>query len=497
MDIGKCSSERLVLVVAATRQDGRAITQALSEAGIESKLCELEALPAEVRAGVGAIILLEEAIPKGELPKLAGLLEEQPAWSDLPLVILTAPKRDASLRWRKIQSTTSIHNTIVLERPIQVETLLQTVRLALRGREQQFRVRDQILERERLLVTSEKSERRLSAVLNNTRMAVFFMNENQQCTFMNAAAEDLTGYSLAEVQGRSLHDAVHHSHPDGSPYPSVDCPIDRAFPENSQTEGEEVFVDRHGQFYPVAFTASPIRQENVVVGTVLEVRNISQQKADTECLHMLLNELNHRVKNTLSTVQSIFLQGLRGEPISDHARDAVMARLTALSRSHDLLTERNWVSAPLREIAWRALAPFGAVEDGTGKFLITGEPFELKPKTALSIAMAFHELGTNSVKYGALSTEGGRVLLDWKALPDGSLQLKWVEQGGPRVAPPTRSGFGRRLIEQGLSYELAGAAHIDFDPGGLICEIEIPIEKVLVAEKKRKSEWLAAPPWQV
>jgi PAS domain S-box-containing protein len=135
----------------------------------------------------------------------------------------------------------------------------------------------------------------------------------QHCTYMNAAAENLTGYSWSRRQGRSLHDMVHHTHPDGRPYPMHDCPIDRAFPEYNQTEGEEVFVHKDGHFYPVAFTASPIRQEDVVVGTVVEVRDISRRKAEIEHLHMLLDELNHRVKNTLANVQSIFLQTLRGE----------------------------------------------------------------------------------------------------------------------------------------------------------------------------------------
>ncbi|WP_176556104.1 PAS domain-containing protein [Rubellimicrobium rubrum] len=125
---------------------------------------------------------------------------------------------------------------------------------------------------ERLRETS----RQLDAVLNNTTMAVFLMDDHQHCTFANAAAEALTGYRFEEMKGRPLHDVVHHTRPDGTHYPLEDCPIDRAFPENHHTQGEEVFVHRDGSFYPVGFTASPIQDgDGRTVGTVIEARGIA------------------------------------------------------------------------------------------------------------------------------------------------------------------------------------------------------------------------------
>ncbi|TZF91495.1 hybrid sensor histidine kinase/response regulator [Cognatilysobacter lacus] len=118
----------------------------------------------------------------------------------------------------------------------------------------------------------------LQAVCENATVALFVMDEHQRCTYMNASAEVLTGFSLAEVQGRTLHGLIHHTRPDGTPYPLDECPIDRAAPQNMQERGEEVFVHRDGRFYPVAFTASPIRRDGVVVGTVLEVRDISRER---------------------------------------------------------------------------------------------------------------------------------------------------------------------------------------------------------------------------
>lgn len=124
----------------------------------------------------------------------------------------------------------------------------------------------------------ERHRRLFEAVCNNATVAIFLMDDRQHCVYMNPAAEALTGYTLAEVQGRPLHDVVHHTRPDGSHYPLAECPIDRAFPENNREQGEEVFVHKDGSFYPVAYTASPIREEGVIVGTIIEVRDIRAEK---------------------------------------------------------------------------------------------------------------------------------------------------------------------------------------------------------------------------
>jgi PAS domain-containing protein len=207
----------LVLLLAMAPQDERAITRALGDAGIASQPSNLGRLPGEIRAGVGAIMMAQEAMSAGVLRTLAPLIEAQPIWDDMPLIILRAPRSDISQDWRLIETMTSIRNATFLERPMRIETLIQAVRVALRGRKKQYALRDQMRERDALLALSEANERRLSDVLNNTKMSVFFMDEHHHCTFMNAAAEDLTGYTLAEVEGRPLHDSVHHSHPDGRP----------------------------------------------------------------------------------------------------------------------------------------------------------------------------------------------------------------------------------------------------------------------------------------
>lgn len=126
----------------------------------------------------------------------------------------------------------------------------------------------------------QETTRRLNAVLSNTRMAVFLMDEQQRCSYANAAAELLTGYTFGQMQGQALHDVIHHKKPDGSHYPLEECPIDRAFPERAQMSGEELFVAPDGSFYPVAFTASPVSDDDGrPIGTVIEATNIAKEKA--------------------------------------------------------------------------------------------------------------------------------------------------------------------------------------------------------------------------
>ncbi|OAS25112.1 sensor histidine kinase [Methylobacterium platani] len=326
-----------------------------------------------------------------------------------------------------------------------------------------------------------ETERRLNAVLNNASVSIFLMDDRQHCIYMNRAAEQLTGWTLDEVLARDcpLHDIVHHTYPDGRPFPLHECAIDRAFPENNQERGEEVFVHRDGHFYPVGFTASPIRDDATnIIGTIIEVRDISEEKAAAERQRLLINELNHRVKNTLATVQSIAAQTFRGPP-DPAARGVFDARMVALSTAHNVLVEDNWESASLRSVIERALAPHLLAEVDLNRFQLQGPDARLHPKVAVTLAMALHELMTNAAKYGALSVPEGQIVLTWSLhdLEDGrqQLNLRWEECGGPAVTPPARKGFGSRLIERQLPMEFDGSAEITYAPAGVICELQIPL----------------------
>lgn len=184
------------------------------------------------------------------------------------------------------------------------------------------------------------------------------------------------------------------------------------------------------------------------------------------------------MKNTLSTVQSIVRQALRFYSDPKEMRDAIESRLLSLSRSHDLLTRESWKSARLRDVISDALEPFDVAGGRADRIVITGEDIRLPPQTALALGIGFNELATNAVKYGAFSNQAGSVLIEWKIEPPlnaDRLILRWQEKNGPPVTPPSRKGFGSRMIEQGLARELEGTVDIDYRSDGVVCTINIPV----------------------
>jgi PAS domain S-box-containing protein len=203
--------------------------------------------------------------------------------------------------------------------------------------------------------------------------------------------------------------------------------------------------------------------------------DVHEQKVAEEHQRLLINELNHRVKNNLATVQAIAFQTLKGDIPLAEAKARFEARLMALSRAHNLLTEQNWGGAALERVVRDSTEHLGGEQ---GRFALSGAPVCIAPRAALALALALHELGTNAAKYGALSGDGGRVAIAWRETPEGKLVLDWKEEGGPAVAPPARRGFGSRLIEQGLASDLGGRAEIVFEPDGLRCTIEASLETV-------------------
>ncbi len=203
--------------------------------------------------------------------------------------------------------------------------------------------------------------------------------------------------------------------------------------------------------------------------------DVTESKAAAEHLHLLVGELNHRVKNSLATVQSIALQTLRDVQEPGEVRERFLSRLHALGRAHDVITAERWDGAWLARVVERAIEPF----QGDGRrFDASGAPVRLQPPVALSFSLALQELCTNAAKYGALSRPDGVVRIRWwlDRTPTGRLlRFSWAEEGGPPVSPPTRRGFGTRLIEKGLAFELDATVILDFPPSGVRCTIEAPI----------------------
>ncbi len=200
---------------------------------------------------------------------------------------------------------------------------------------------------------------------------------------------------------------------------------------------------------------------------------IARSHALQEQQSTMLHELNHRVKNTLATVQSLARQarGSQGEGAQ------LEARILSLAKTHDLLTRDEWSGAPLREVLENELSPY---RNGADHIALDGPDVALPPRYVLAIGMTVHELTTNAAKHGALSTAEGQIRVAWRLVPgEGGtrhLCLDWHESGGPRVELPQRRGFGTRLIAGGIQRELGGAVRLDFDPAGLHCLLDVPLQ---------------------
>lgn len=231
-----------------------------------------------------------------------------------------------------------------------------------------------------------------------------------------------------------------------------------------RSDGAIRWIEGSGRFI-FGPDGAPIR----VVGTSIDV---TERKLAEQHQRLLVNELNHRVKNTLAIVQAIAWQSLRSSGVAKPAREAFEGRIAALAAAHDLLTERNWEAGAIGQMVAGAVAPH---DPGEGRLTIAGPAISLEPKTAVALALAMHELATNAVKYGALSTPAGSVDVRW-AIDKRRLRLTWRETGGPPVVQPIQRGFGARLLEQGLAEELKGCVRLEFRPEGVICAVEAELD---------------------
>jgi PAS domain S-box-containing protein len=248
----------------------------------------------------------------------------------------------------------------------------------------------------------------------------------------------------------------------------------------------ERFTQRHEQMVVGIASQAAIGIDNARLYESMQ-RELAERRAAERQRELLINELNHRVKNTLATVQSAVTQTLRNAAIDPDIRRKLDARLIALSEAHDLLTRENWEGTTLKDVAHIATSPYSDGSDE--RFKVQGPHVRLPPKTALTLAMAMHELVTNAIKYGSLSKQGGQVQIDWQIMDtDGGRRLKlaWSETGGPLVEPPRQRGFGSRLIERGLSAELDGAVALDFHPTGVVCTIDSPLPRIAMQDQQRE-----------
>jgi PAS domain S-box-containing protein len=332
-----------------------------------------------------------------------------------------------------------------------------------------------------------ESQAQLSALADNLPLGVVYqMNdavgfEERRFLYLSASCERLNGIPAEQAlrNPRLLFELILPEHREEVARKQFEAhrdrtPFDIEFPIRHARTGEirwQRIVDAPRELPTGAYVWDGIQID------------ITDHKRAEEHLRLLVNELNHRVKNTLATVQSLAAQSFaRIEPHPDdafaRARQAFEARLFALARGHDVLTQENWEGARLTDIVNQAFAPYQHRSAGSDAITTSGPDLRVPPSIALSLSMALHELCTNALKYGALKEPGGHVRIVWTvAVEDGAqrLRMRWEEHGGPPVTPPSQKGFGSRLIEDGLSRELDGAAHLNFETSGVVCTIDVPL----------------------
>jgi len=309
-----------------------------------------------------------------------------------------------------------------------------------------------------------ESEERFRRMAEDAPVMLWMSDENGGCAYLNralrtfwGARDDPTAFDWSKIVVPEERAAV-----------SAVFRTALAARESFQIEARQPRAD--GEPRIVMTRAEPRRDDDGrFIGMIGVNVDVTEERQAESRQRLLINELNHRVKNTLATVQSVILQSLRADATPAQMAEQLQARVLALSAAHDVLTRENWESAQLHEVVAGAVRAHQNA--GADVFAVEGPQVRVAPRTALSLAMALHELATNAAKYGALSRPEGRVSIRWNIGAEPRVALEWREAGGPPVTPPARRGFGSRLIEEGLARELGAAAQMDFQPGGLVCRM--------------------------
>jgi len=308
-------------------------------------------------------------------------------------------------------------------------------------------------------------------LLDASRIAVVFLDRNLVIRSFTRAVTEM--FRLVPMDcGRLLTDIVSYLD-----YDTLDADIATAV--KTREAVERAVLRRDGSAHYLLRIVPYMTLEGDVNGTLVILVNVSaavEAQAQAQYSRLLISEMNHRVKNILAVASSLAMQTLRSTTGTDEFASVFEGRLAALSKAHDLLTIENWAQVPLRDLIVSAM---GLQKGNHERAMIDGPPVRLAAKAATTISLVIHELCTNATKYGAFSNDTGRIDIKWaqEMRPDGTfLVIRWRENGGPLVKPPTRKGFGSELILRGIKYELRGTSTIDYRPAGVEVQISIPLD---------------------
>jgi PAS domain S-box-containing protein len=321
--------------------------------------------------------------------------------------------------------------------------------------------------------TLRENEQRLRATYEHVFAGIGEVDRTGRFLRVNERLCAITGYSREELLGRTFWDLTHLDDREADLGRFSELMLGRT--ETYTVEKRYIHKDGHEVWVEVAASRVDDAGGQPLYG-ISVIQDVSERKKAEEHQRLLINELNHRVKNTLATVQSIATQTLRGSETPVETREALESRLFALSRAHNVLTRENWEGALLHDIIGDVIEPYGSGREG--RIRCHGGRVHLVPRMALALSMAVHELATNAAKYGSLSNATGEVHLTWMVDHTKSpplLLLRWEEKDGPAVKPLSRKGFGSRLIERSLAHDLNGEVRIEYAPSGVICSVEAPL----------------------
>jgi len=324
----------------------------------------------------------------------------------------------------------------------------------------------------------------LAALVESSFDAILSKRLDGTITSWNAAAERMYGYTAAEAIGRSVELIVPPDRLDE--LRAMDAQLARG---ERIAPFETERLTRDGRRIEIQLTMSPIYdRQGAVVGASGLGRDITEQRRAEQRQRLLVEELNHRVRNTLAVAHALATQTLRHSPAPERFAAAFQGRLAALARTHTLLADAHWDGVRLQALVHAQLEPY---LPGPGRVKIAGADPVLEPESALALGLALHELSTNAARHGGLASASGRLEIGARIITDGDrrLLLTWRERAGAPVDPACASGLGRILIERGLAYQLDAKVAFGLRPAGLRCRIELPL-----AERARR---LPAGSWAI
>lgn len=330
-----------------------------------------------------------------------------------------------------------------------------------------------VTERMRAETALRHSEAQLKAIVDGAVDGILTIDEKGIVRSFNRAATRLFGYTEKEVVGGNIGMLIPEA--GGSVHDGVSADLAGGEQPLDDPCREVAGRRRDGSMFPLELGISVINSAGERLFVWL-VRDIIERKQAEATRALLMDELNHRVKNTLGTVQAMAEHTLRTTHDPETFVASFRGRLQALAGAHNLLTQSTWSGVSLEALIREQLV---IAAEGT-QIRCGGPPVRLTPQIAVHLGLVLHELGTNARKYGALSAPDGRLLLTWELAPAEDeasevLRLDWRERGGPPVTPPAAPGFGSFLIERGICHTLRGTVEHAFGPEGVTCRISLPL----------------------